>query len=47
MVRWGGDFGGDYFRAIIVEHQAILDAALSRDAAACRDAIYNHQARHM
>ena len=47
MVRWHGDFGGEYFRAIIIEHQAILDAALSRDAAACRQAIWNHQSRHV
>lgn len=41
------DFGEDYFRAIIAEHQAILDAALARDAPACRQAIYDHLKRNL
>lgn len=40
------DFGEDYFRAIISEHQAILDAALARDAAACARAIHDHMKRN-
>ena len=41
------DFGEDYFRAIIVEHQRILDAALARDADACRQAIFDHLKRNL
>ncbi|MCT8161596.1 GntR family transcriptional regulator [Pseudoruegeria sp. SHC-113] len=41
------DFGGDYFRAIIGEHQTILDAALGRDEAACRKAIHDHLKRNL
>lgn len=41
------DFGTNYFDAIIREHQAIVDAALSRDHAACRAAIYNHLKRNL
>jgi len=41
------DFGEDYFRSIIREHQAILDAALVRDADACRTAIYDHLKRNL
>ncbi len=41
------DFGANYFEAIIIEHQAIVDAALSRDEAACRQAIYDHLKRNL
>ena len=47
MVGMERDFGSSYFNAIIAEHQAILDAALSRDAAACRQAIYDHLKRNL
>lgn len=47
MVSQERDFGEDYFRAIIAEHQAILDAALARDTEACRDAIYDHLKRNL
>ena len=47
MVSQERDFGEDYFRAIIAEHQAILDAALARDIAACREAIYDHLKRNL
>ncbi len=47
MVSQARDFGEDYFRAIIAEHQAILDAALARDAEACRTAIYDHLKRNL
>lgn len=36
-----------YFDKIIAEHQAILDAALARDEAACRAAIADHLKRHV
>ncbi len=41
------DFGNNYFEAIIVEHQAIVDAALARDQAACRKAIFEHMKRNL
>jgi DNA-binding GntR family transcriptional regulator len=41
------DFGASYFEAIIAEHQAIVDAALARDQAACRNAIYQHLKRNL
>lgn len=41
------DFGTDYFKAIIREHQSILDAALSRNASACGRAIYDHLKRNL
>ena len=47
MVGQERDFGSNYFNAIIGEHQAILNAALSRDAAACRQAIYDHLKRNL
>ena len=47
MVSQERDFGENYFRAIIAEHQAILDAALARDADACRAAIYDHLKRNL
>lgn len=47
MVTQERDFGSDYFEAIILEHQAILDAALARDDAACRKAIYDHFKRNL
>ncbi len=47
MVSQERDFGEDYFRAIIAEHQAILDAALARDIDACRTAIYDHLKRNL
>ncbi|MEM6824967.1 MAG: GntR family transcriptional regulator [Pseudomonadota bacterium] len=36
-----------HFGRIISEHQAILDAALARDASACRQAIYAHLERNL
>ena len=47
MVGVQRDFGRNYFEAIIAEHQAILDAALARDAEACRTAIYDHLKRNI
>ena len=47
MVNLERDFGSNYFRTVITEHQAILDAALSRDEAACRMAIYDHLKRNI
>ncbi|QBF34310.1 GntR family transcriptional regulator [Thalassococcus sp. S3] len=47
MVGLERDFGADYFRAIIAEHQAILNAALARDVVQCRDAIYDHLKRNL
>lgn len=41
------DFGANYFDAIITEHQAIVDAALARDQAACCDAIQEHLKRNL
>ncbi len=41
------DFGINYFEAIIAEHQAIVDAALARDPAACREAIHEHLKRNL
>lgn len=41
------DFGANYFEAIIAEHQAIVDAALARDPAACREAIHEHLKRNL
>ena len=46
MVAQERDFGRSYFGAIISEHQAILDAALSRDVDACRKAIHDHLKRN-
>lgn len=40
------DFGQDYFHAIIEEHQAIVDAALARDADRCATAIRDHMKRN-
>lgn len=47
MVSQERDFGSNYFRAIIEEHQAILDAALSRNVETCRQAIYDHLKRNL
>ncbi|GFE65470.1 GntR family transcriptional regulator [Litoreibacter roseus] len=47
MVTQERDFGTNYFRAIISEHQAILDAALARDEPTCREAIYDHLKRNL
>jgi DNA-binding GntR family transcriptional regulator len=47
MVNLERDFGTDYFKAIIDEHQDIVDAALSRDVATCQMAIYNHLRRNL
>ncbi|MEK6216822.1 MAG: FCD domain-containing protein, partial [Boseongicola sp.] len=47
MVNLERDFGSDYFKAIIDEHQAILDAALARDVAGCQKAIYDHLKRNL
>lgn len=47
MVNLERDFGTPYFHTVISEHQAILDAALSRDEAACRQAIYDHLKRNI
>lgn len=41
------DFGANYFEAIIAEHQAIVDAALSRNEDACRRAIHDHLKRNL
>ena len=41
------EFAPDYFRPIIAEHQAIVSAALSGDEAALRQAILDHQKRHL
>jgi len=41
------NFGPNYFEQIILEHQAIVDAALARDRAACHDAIYEHLKRNL
>ena len=46
MVAQERDFGRSYFSAIIREHQSILDAALQRDVAACRQAIHDHLKRN-
>ncbi|MEO9896011.1 MAG: GntR family transcriptional regulator [Paracoccaceae bacterium] len=40
------EFSHGYFEAIIREHQAILDAALSGDVAACKQAIHDHMKRN-
>ena len=40
-------FGPNYFEAIIAEHQAIVNAALSRDQEGCRNAIYRHMERNL
>lgn len=37
----------NYFHAIVGEHQAIVDAALARDEAKCRVAIYHHLKRNL
>jgi DNA-binding GntR family transcriptional regulator len=47
MVNLERDFGSDYFKAIIDEHQAILDAALARDVGECQKAIYDHLKRNL
>ena len=41
------DFGANFFETIVVEHQAIVDAALARDVEACRTAIATHLARNI
>ena len=41
------DFGPNAFETIILEHQAIVDAALARDEAACRAAIFDHLKRNI
>lgn len=41
------EFAPGYFRPIIDEHQAIVDAALGGDEAALRRAILAHQKRHL
>ena len=40
------EFSHGYFVAIIREHQAIQDAALSGDVAACKQAIHDHMKRN-
>ncbi|MGX9357494.1 GntR family transcriptional regulator [Roseobacteraceae bacterium S113] len=47
MVNEERDFGASYFRSIIAEHQAILNAALARDEVTCRRAIYDHLKRNL
>lgn len=47
MVGVERDFGVNYFNAIIIEHQQILDAALDRDFDRCRQAIYDHLKRNL
>lgn len=46
LVCLDSDFSATQFARIVVEHQAIVDAALHRDADACRIAIANHLSRH-
>lgn len=46
MVAQERGFDGNYFNAVIAEHQAIVDAALSRNVAACRQAIHDHLQRN-
>ena len=41
------DFEDSYFEMITREHQVILDAALSRDEDACRNAIHDHLSRNI
>ena len=41
------DFGSNAFATILSEHQAIVDAALARDEAACRRAIHQHLVRNI
>lgn len=41
------NFDANYFEAIILEHQAIVDAALARDQEACKAAIYDHMKRNL
>ena len=47
MVGLEPNFSPPYFSEIVMEHQVIHDAALARDATACRTAIANHLARHV
>lgn len=47
MVSLQPDFSPEQFARIVGEHQAILDAALARDEAACRVAISDHLSRHL
>lgn len=47
IVGQQGHLGTHYFEAIIAEHQAIVDAALARDRAACHEAIYAHLKRNL
>ena len=41
------NFGANTFETILNEHQAIVDATLARDEAACRTAIYEHLKRNI
>lgn len=41
------DFKDTYFETITREHEQILEAALSRDEEACRDAIHRHLCRNI
>lgn len=47
MISQERGFNSSFFRSIIDEHQAILDAALSRDPDACKAAIFDHLKRHL
>ncbi|MDD9922427.1 MAG: GntR family transcriptional regulator [Boseongicola sp.] len=47
MVNLERDFGTDYFKAIIHEHQTILDAALRRDIEGCQTAVFDHLKRNL
>ena len=47
MVSLEREFSQNYFKTVTREHKAILDAALSRDEAACRLAIYDHLKRNI
>lgn len=47
MMGLDRDFGDNYFHAIIAEHQRIVDAALTRNRAACDQAIYDHLRRNL
>ena len=46
-VSFQRDFGANAFETIIAEHQSIVDAALARDEAACRAAIFDHLKRNI
>lgn len=47
MVSLDREYCRVYFSTVITDHQSILDAALSRDIAACRAAIHDHLKRYL